>query len=332
MDGTKILKETWGNNVLIPLYDNEDSICGIEYNGSAYWFYKNLQGDIISIANSDGDVIAKYTYDAWGKVCSIIDTDGNAITDSTNIAIINPYRYRGYYYDTEIGMYYLQSRYYDPAVGRFVNADIPRLCITSTNSIESNLFVYCYNNPTEDIDVSGRFGLLFAMGLGALCGAAVQYLLDVLANIIDGKKNIFAIRSTVWDYICAAVSGSLAATGIGKMAAVIWSVIISTVNYVGNVISGKSKFNIWDLIFSVVVGGICGFIGGSGTNLKRISGVVKTSKSVLKTAVSPKKIAMYTAKLRNSIKSAAVGAIRYFFSSLAGRLSWPLRDQVKKWA
>ena len=106
MDGTKILKETWGNNVLIPLYDNEDSVCGIEYNGSAYWFYKNLQGDIISIANADGDVIAKYTYDSWG-VCTVAED-----TSEIGIAAVNPYRYRSYYYDTEIGMYYLQSRYY----------------------------------------------------------------------------------------------------------------------------------------------------------------------------------------------------------------------------
>lgn len=95
--------------------------------------------------------------------------------------------------------------------------------------------------------------------------------------------------------------------------------------------SGKNKFSIWDLIASVVIGGFCGFIGGSGTNLQKVSGVVKTSKSVLKTAVSPKKIAMYTAKLRNAFGSTAIGAIRYFFASLASRLSWPLSDQVKKW-
>ena len=155
LDGTKILKEVWGNNTLVPLYDNEDSVCGIEYNGTAYWFYKNLQGDIISIANAGGDVIAKYTYDAWGKVCSIIDTDGNAITDNSNIAIINPYRYRGYYYDTEIGMYYLQSRYYDPTVGRFVNADFPTIFSIYDNAFMINYYTYCYNNCILYTDITG---------------------------------------------------------------------------------------------------------------------------------------------------------------------------------
>ena len=155
LDGTKILKETWGNNVLVPLYDNEDSVCGIEYNGTAYWFYKNLQGDIINIANADGDVLANYNYDAWGRLCSIIDTDGNAITDSTNIAIINPFRYRGYYYDTEIGMYYLQSRYYDPNVGRFINADDTDYLGANKISLSYNLFTYCKNEPILKIDCEG---------------------------------------------------------------------------------------------------------------------------------------------------------------------------------
>ena len=155
LDGTKILKETWGNNVLIPLYDNEENVCGIEYNGTAYWFYKNLQGDIISIANADGDVIANYNYDAWGRLCSIIDTDGNATTDSTNIAIINPFRYRGYYYDTEIGMYYLQSRYYDPTVGRFINADDTDYLGANKISLGYNLFTYCENEPILKIDCEG---------------------------------------------------------------------------------------------------------------------------------------------------------------------------------
>ena len=155
LEGTKILKEVWGNNTLIPLYDNEENVCGIEYNGTAYWFYKNLQGDIINIANADGDIIANYNYDAWGRLCSIIDTDGNAITDNSNIAIINPFRYRGYYYDTEIGMYYLQSRYYDPTVGRFINADDTDYLGANKISLGYNLFTYCENEPILKIDYEG---------------------------------------------------------------------------------------------------------------------------------------------------------------------------------
>ena len=200
LDGTKTLKEVWGNNTLVPLYDNEDSICGIEYNGSAYWFYKNLQGDIISIANAGGDVIAKYTYDAWGKVCSIIDTDGNAITDSTNIAIINPFRYMGYYYDTEIGMYYLQSRYYDPSVGRFINADDADYLEANKGFLGNNLFAYCENNPVNTTDSTGYYSDSTWPLLWLLCKNLL--LVRVLRSLFIGRFLFFfkVKNGGEWDY------------------------------------------------------------------------------------------------------------------------------------
>ena len=88
------------------MYDNEDAVCGIQYNGEPYYFFKNLQGDIIAITDKDAKVVAKYTYDAWG-VCTIAQD-----VSDCGIANVNPFRYRGYYYDSEIGLYYLQSRYY----------------------------------------------------------------------------------------------------------------------------------------------------------------------------------------------------------------------------
>ena len=84
LDGTKILKETWGNNVLIPLYDNEDGICGIEYNGNAFYFVRNQQNDVIAITDKDGETVARYTYDAWG-VCTVSEDSsevGIAATES----------------------------------------------------------------------------------------------------------------------------------------------------------------------------------------------------------------------------------------------------------
>ena len=145
LDGVNILTETWDDNVLETLYDNEDSVCGIIYNGVPYYFHKNLQGDIIAIADQNGKVVARYTYDAWGK-CEISVKSTNAA-----IAEINPYRYRGYYFDTETGLYYLQSRYYDPEVGRFINGDDQILCFV----LGTNLFCYCENNATNKIDSEG---------------------------------------------------------------------------------------------------------------------------------------------------------------------------------
>ena len=95
LDGTKILRETWGGNTLIPFYDNEDSVCGILYNNVPYYFIKNLQGDVIAIVDKDAQTVARYSYDAWG-VCTVTQ-------DSVGIANVNPFRYRGYYYDEELG-------------------------------------------------------------------------------------------------------------------------------------------------------------------------------------------------------------------------------------
>ena len=97
-------------------YD-ETGISGAEYNGTKYSYVKNLQGDVIAIINAMGGTVVEYKYDAWGNILSV--TGSMAST----LGAVNPFRYRGYYYDTESGFYYLQSRYYDPQVGRFLNAD-----------------------------------------------------------------------------------------------------------------------------------------------------------------------------------------------------------------
>ena len=95
------------------LYDESGSPYSFIYNGTQYYYIKNLQGDVMRIVDATGAVVANYSYDAWGKV-----------TNSGNIVgLYNPIRYRGYYYDTDTGFYYLQSRYYDPVVKRFINAD-----------------------------------------------------------------------------------------------------------------------------------------------------------------------------------------------------------------
>ena len=97
-------------------------------------------------------MLCKYTYDAWGKH-TITDAQGKAVT-AENIGNKNPYRYRGYYYDTEFGLYYLQSRYYDPETGRFINADdVSYLDPQTIGGL--NLFAYCNNNPMMYTDPLG---------------------------------------------------------------------------------------------------------------------------------------------------------------------------------
>ena len=150
LDGTKILRETWGSNTIVPLYDNEDSVCGILYSSVPYYFIKNLQGDVIAIVDKDAETVARDSYDAWGVPTNKQDTSG------CQIATINPFRYRSYYYDKEIELYYLQSRYYDADIGRFINGDdVMMLPFAIMNG--HNMMCYCSNNPINRYDRYGSF-------------------------------------------------------------------------------------------------------------------------------------------------------------------------------
>ena len=160
-----------GNDTLLFYYDSDGSATSFSYNGTMYFYVKNLQGDVIRIIDLAGTEVASYVYDAWGN---IKDTKGEP-----TIREINPIRYRGYVYDTETSLYYLQSRYYDPFAGRFLNADI--YCDTGTSTpLSTNMFAYCENNIINKIDPSGYWvvsagleggaaailGLYLAVGVG----------------------------------------------------------------------------------------------------------------------------------------------------------------------
>ena len=138
-------------------YDENGAPMGVNVNGSAYFFVKNLQGDITAIMSYTGTVVAKYTYDAWGKLLSVRDGNNQAVTSPTHIANLNPFRYRGYIYDTETGLYYLNSRYYDAEVGRFISPD---QCISTGQGVLSfNMYAYCGNNPVNMADPTGKIGI-----------------------------------------------------------------------------------------------------------------------------------------------------------------------------
>ncbi|MBQ3196215.1 MAG: hypothetical protein IJB65_07090, partial [Clostridia bacterium] len=153
LDGNRIVAEQRGDTMLYYLYDENGSIMGISYGYDTYTFAKNIQGDVIGIY-SGGTLVAKYEYSAYGQILSITNASGTDISNnSSHIANLNPFRYRGYYYDTETGFYYLQSRYYDPVVGRFLNADA--LVSTGQGILGNNMFAYCGNNPINRFDPRG---------------------------------------------------------------------------------------------------------------------------------------------------------------------------------
>ncbi len=156
LEGDNIIYEKKQNNLIYYLYDYTGLI-GLNYNGETFYYVRNLQGDIIGIINDNSEQVVTYEYDSWGKVLSIKDASGNLIVDSNNIGYINPFRYRGYYYDNETELYYLNSRYYNPEWKRFINADT--ILCANKDILSPNLYAYVSNNPIMYSDPTGH-GLL----------------------------------------------------------------------------------------------------------------------------------------------------------------------------
>lgn len=151
-----ILSQTDGVNTWYFQYDTNGIPLGFIYNGTQYFYMTNQMGDVIGLTKANGEVFAAYVYDEWGSLLSIQTIDSVSQEDLT-AANSNPLRYRGYYYDTETGYYYLQSRYYDPSICRFINSDIPEIAGMSKGiSAGTNLFGYCNNNPVNDSDPTGN--------------------------------------------------------------------------------------------------------------------------------------------------------------------------------
>ena len=128
-------------------YDANGQAVSVNYNGTEYYYLRNGQNDIVGLMDESGMRVVEYIYDAWGK---LISTTG---TLATTLGADNPFRYRGYYYDTETGLYYLTTRYYDPEVCRFISADV--YMSTGQGVLGGNMWAYCLNNPVAMVDSNG---------------------------------------------------------------------------------------------------------------------------------------------------------------------------------
>ena len=146
--GDQLVELTWGGNKLHFTYDSTGPL-SVNYNGTEYFYVKNAQGDVTGLVSTSGARVVTFTYDAWGNPLATTGSMASTLGEQ------NPLRYRGYVYDTETGLYYLQSRYYNPGWGRFINAD--GYASTGQGIIGNNMFAYCGNNPVKHLDPQGTF-------------------------------------------------------------------------------------------------------------------------------------------------------------------------------
>ena len=276
--------ETWDGyqsvNTLYFTYSADGTPLTVTSEGEIYFYVTNIQGDVIAILDHAGRVVCRYIYDAWG----------NVTTDSWLGGLVsehNPLRYRGYVYDWETQLYYLQSRYYSPEQGRFLNADA--FTATGQGVLGNNMFAYCQNNPMVFKDSTGYF-LCTAIGafVGGVCGA--------LSAVIDGKTGDEFKASVLSGATAGAISGAAADILLvtGGSAAVVVGVMATAGaigSVAGNVVESKvtntpidTKQTVKDAVWDGLHGGLFGYMGGAiSSNLGNIAqkGIIKTIKKIV---------------------------------------------------
>lgn len=186
----QLTEMTWSGNNLHFTYD-EIGPMSVIYNGAEYFYLKNAQGDVTGLVNSSGTQVVDYTYDAWGNILS---TTGS-MADS--LGYTNPIRYRGYYYDSETELYYLQSRFYNSKIGRWINADDPEMLFKEFEELlQYNLFAYCWNNPVNMYDPDGYWTLALAGG-GYLATAGTFGASNIWNPVGWGVLGVVAVTTVV---------------------------------------------------------------------------------------------------------------------------------------
>ena len=291
-NGTQILGQYDGNLMLF--YYGVEGVTGFNYDGIEYTYKKNILGDIIGIYDNTGEEIVKYIYEGFGDYsCRILSNNGKYIDieeiveyndiseklvleNRKFISEINPFRYRGYYYDVETGLYYLNSRYYDPSTGRFINADDISILNTSKEEINGlNLYAYCFNNPINDIDEYGNWSW------------------KKIKKIF--KAVVVVVATTA---LIATGAGAIASL-VGASASVITGVAIGAT--IGGIVSGGGE-----LVSQALTYGIDGLDYGSLFIQSAIGSVIGAFSGVTSTATT---LATRTMARIGSVMTSGIGAI-----------------------
>ena len=193
--GDQLVEMAWGSNRMYFTYDDIGP-ASVIFNGEEYFYSRNAQGDVTGIFSEFGVQVATYTYDPWGRPTS---------DAMTTLGHYNPLRYRGYVYDNETGLYYLNSRYYNPTWGRFINAD--EYLSAGENLLSTNVFAYCYCDPINLKDPNGNIAeaaLIFTdlsaeliASIAAALGVTVIWVVGIIliVGVVELSRSSTSSRS-----------------------------------------------------------------------------------------------------------------------------------------
>ena len=282
----RLLKQS---NGLEFIYDNS-GVIGVKYNNAQYFYRRDAQGNIIAIIDNSGVTVVQYNYDAWGNH-KVLNASGVEIVTVNDIGNLNPFRYRGYYYDTETGLYYLQTRYYDPVVGRFISRDsIEYADPERINGI--NLYAYCGNNPVMHSDPYGTTewwewliagfiviglvvgsvltgGAVAAVFAGAAIGGAISYGTQAISGTLNWGQFVLDIG-------VGAITGLIGASGVSKAAATVMGGLIGSGSSIASDLINGQPVSWEKAAISGVIGILAGFYGGAG--VKNVRGLAANGK------------------------------------------------------
>jgi len=282
LSGSKIIAEANPSYTVIYLYEADGSPYGFQYISStsssataweSYVFEKNLQGDIVAVYDPWGAKYISYSYDAWGNATVTYHNGG----ESTKAAK-NPFRYRGYYYDSDLGLYYNNTRYYDSKTCRWISADSEAvITATPTALTDKNLFAYCDNNPVIRADRGGEF---WNIVIGAVAGAVVGVVTSAFSQLTD-KESSKISEGEFWKHLgvsaaTGAISGALAASGVGIVGQIVGNAVLGAAGAAADMaIDGTGKSDVGGSIAKIAegatIGAIAGAIGGKGSATKHVS-------------------------------------------------------------
>ena len=194
-----------GTNVITYTRGADGALISMNRNGTIYYYQTNLQGDVEKILDGSGTTVVSYTYDAYGRITS---TSGSM---KDTLGVENPFRYRSYFFDQESGFYYLQSRYYDPMMGRFISADSQ----INPDVNGGNVFAYCSNNPVNHSDPNGHKGksilsrifstaykiAITAIAIYSVLSNPTLLILPIMRSVVlsDERKRVIQKRAEMTD-------------------------------------------------------------------------------------------------------------------------------------
>ena len=188
----------------VEYYYDGSGVIGMKYNERVYFYRKDIFGNITEIIDSNGEIVVRYRYDGWGNHV-VLNPDGSKNESDTFIGNINPFRYRGYYYDVETGLYYLKTRYYDPKTGRFITIDdVSYLAPDTINGL--NLYAYCGNNPILYVDYNGNFPVPIWL---IIMGFAKDIFMGTGVGLLEASAKLFAQLAKVPLYLLDDVGGAV---------------------------------------------------------------------------------------------------------------------------